>query len=136
MNNTTEVQIARFTGSKITFTFDDLRVLGGIGKEVYIEGCVDSERAVLVFTRVIFRGALECWLDDKNRYCCLHGIRVSGIISRIAAIEYTEYPADQWLTLLTETEEIDEEGNPIYRDRPVRTFDVISFNPETLLTRI
>jgi hypothetical protein len=126
----------------VSFSYDDLRILGAYGSEVFLRGQCDTndygkddeekpQPCVIVMKRSLFKKTLNYWLDDKARLCntwgSVHGgnnhLEFRGTMGSVRAADYIERSVNDRLTIIIN------DTDPV--GPPARTFDVFWFDENT-----
>lgn len=119
----------------VSFTFDDLDILGVVGDAVYVRGSIyapDSppddcvKECALVISRGLLHQSLIYFLNDKARYCerCGH---FCGVMGSLRATEFEELDERYRCTMIPRTARNEEDFVSV----PVRTFTITAFDPNT-----
>ena len=84
---------------EVSFSFDELKILGMIGPDIFIEGWYFKEieesddcelvKCIVIIDRPLFHVALDNWLNDKKRLCELHN-HFCGVGGRISCTSFTK----------------------------------------------
>lgn len=80
---------------EISFSFDNLNILGVFEKDVYVSGRIDFDddnpskfkRTILIMSKELFHESLDIWLKDKKDYCERYG-EFCGVWGRLYACKY------------------------------------------------
>ena len=73
---------------EITYSFDDLSILGVRGSDVYLKGLYGFKNVCIIeISKTLFTKSLDLWLEDKKRYCELWG-HFCGIMGSIRSFDY------------------------------------------------
>lgn len=79
----------KITGT-VSYSFDDLEILGVVGENVYIRGDYNQGKTCIVrISRSLFVDSLNYWLNDKKRHCEKWN-EFCGVMGRISATEFIE----------------------------------------------
>ena len=74
----------------LAYSFDDLNILGVIGKDVFLRGRYNFEQdCVIQIPRQLFKKSVDHWLDDKKDYCERYD-HFCGMMGSIRPIDYQE----------------------------------------------
>lgn len=76
--------------AEVDYSFDDLNILGVIGKDVFLRGRYNFEQdCVIQIPRQLFKKSLDYWLDDKKDYCERYD-HFCGMMGSIRPLDFQE----------------------------------------------
>jgi hypothetical protein len=115
----------------VSFTFDDLAIVGVIGDAVYLRGTTlpedgPFEECIVIVTRSLLHQSLIYFLNDKAAYCERNG-HFCGVMGSLRATEFEELDERHRCVMILRTARKDEDFVPV----PVHTFIVTAFDPNT-----
>ena len=97
---------------EVTYSFDDLNVLGVHGKDVFLKGKINFEfDCVILISKQLFKKSLDLWLRDNKVYCERWG-HFCGNMGSIRALDYKK--VDQI--------ELDEQELNLYKINTIEKF--------------
>jgi len=75
---------------EVSYSFDDLNILGVYGNDVFLKGFYDIEHECIIkITRNLFKKSIDNWLNDKKSYCERYGY-FCGVMGSIRSDDFEE----------------------------------------------